>query len=286
MKRLTKLGITAAIVFAVWGASYIALERRVDLLPHNSTEVCKSPSDKETIVFFGDSLTHGTLGYNFVDDLAQRPAFSQIRLINAGLNASLAYNLRARLPQVLPCAAKKVFVLIGTNDANGSLDDDKAQFYIKRMKLPQTPTLEWFESNLTNVVQSLSAGARVYVSSVPPIGEVLSSRANVRVRLYNSSIRRIASESGAVYVPFYETLVTRLLADSQPPKDICESRYYFELGVLMRYVFRMEWNSISDTLGLNTLVDCVHLNERGGRVLADVAQEALLSQEPQPANVK
>ncbi|MBL8162346.1 MAG: hypothetical protein JNJ61_10210, partial [Anaerolineae bacterium] len=73
------------------------------------------------ILFFGDSLTQGTIGVNYVDKLAR--ALPQHTLINKGINGDTSLNLYRRTQEdVIALRPDLVFVMVGINDALSNVE--------------------------------------------------------------------------------------------------------------------------------------------------------------------
>lgn len=95
------------------------------------------------IVFFGDSLTWGGYGGNFVDIIRNlRPDHE---IINAGVGGDTVINLNKRLEDdVLAHEPDGVFVMVGGNDAISYSQPDTRSYYRRRHSAPDgimTPDL-------------------------------------------------------------------------------------------------------------------------------------------------
>jgi len=86
------------------------------------------------LVCYGDSLTHGSVSSNWVDQLQDR--FSHMTVLNAGVNSETAVAAHERLESVLACKPSAVTVLIGTNDLIGSLASCAADMYAFESERP------------------------------------------------------------------------------------------------------------------------------------------------------
>ena len=95
-----------------------------------------------TVACFGDSLTRGSVSYNWVKRLSSTFADQGLTFLNFGKNGELAYNLLQRIDEVIEVKPDIVRLLVGSNDAMGSLDDDSRVFYTKLGKLPKAPNLD------------------------------------------------------------------------------------------------------------------------------------------------
>ena len=106
------------------------------------------------VACIGDSITHGRIGFNWVDTLRTRlPAH---HFVNAGINGNVAWQVNERLDPVLACKPDIAIVLIGTNDAMASHNPDWGARYKRSNKLPEVPTLDGYATQLETLLRRLS----------------------------------------------------------------------------------------------------------------------------------
>lgn len=87
------------------------------------------------IIFFGDSLTWGGYGGNFVDLVAER--LPEHDIINAGQGGNTVVNLLRRVEEdVIAKAPDAVFVMIGGNDSISYSQPETRPYYKKSMGIP------------------------------------------------------------------------------------------------------------------------------------------------------
>jgi lysophospholipase L1-like esterase len=181
---------------------------------------------QEAVVMAGDSLTHGTIGFSYVNILSEELDKKKFRLVNAGVIAHLAWNLSERLDEIIECKPSIITILIGTNDANATRSEKEGKAYLKNSKLPRMPDCVWFEETLQSVVNRLQSETAAYIAllSMPTIGEVPSHPA-FRLSLdYGRIVREIARKTGVSYLPLQEQMVEYLEHSPSSPK------YPFESG--------------------------------------------------------
>jgi lysophospholipase L1-like esterase len=228
---------------------------------------------KKTVVCLGDSLTRGRVSFDYVSLLAQTQ--EGCSFLNAGVNRELSYNVLQRTEAVIRSRPDAITLLVGTNDANASLDPDYARRAMKRMNLPRVPDPGWFQENLFELVSRLQAGtdAELALLSIPPIGEELEHRSVKRAGEYSRIIRRVAETTRVHYLPLYETMIDELKENPGNPRTTYDRwRFVVYKSLLMRRVFRRSLDSISEANGFRLLVDFIHLNGRGGRIVAELIQ--------------
>lgn len=111
-----------------------SLYNKATRLPENRPEAVSSQAvdtDKKVVVCLGDSLTHGRVSHNYVDELDERFP-DDYMFVNAGINSELAFNVLQRIETVIALKPEYITVLIGTNDALGTLGEQSAQRYIEK----------------------------------------------------------------------------------------------------------------------------------------------------------
>ena len=239
-------------------------------------------NDKQrpVLVLLGDSITHGRIGVNYVDIVADQLEDRDLEIINAGINSELAWNALQRLNEVIHCEPDIVTVLIGTNDANATMSKDIMRGYIRNMKLPREPSSEWYRRALISIVEGLKAKttARIALLSIPTIGEDTSNPAFIRSSDYSEVVKEVAGETDVTYLPLHEKMAEYL------HKTHGNARYPYEKykigiikAVISRYLFRRSWDGIARGSGFTLHVDYLHLNTAGARMVADLISDFIQS---------
>ena len=232
----------------------------------------------------GSSSTAGQgQAFGWIDELKRRPQNQGIDFRNLGVGGDLAYNALQRVPAVIASHPDKVIILIGANDALTMVFANARRVLAGWMKhLPRAPSTEWFRENLEATVDRLKreTTARIALSSLGPIGEDPDSsnpvqRAlNERIAELSGIIKETAASNQLAYIPFYEAFRDQLIAS--PGKAFTEFRFLpIYLDTLRFYVLRRSSDEIAQANGWRFHVDGVHLNRRGGMILANLVQEFL-----------
>jgi lysophospholipase L1-like esterase len=237
----------------------------------------------KTCVCFGASLTAGTVSYNFLHLLKARPALVNTRFINRGVNGDVAWSGLQRLDEVIEDRPDYISILIGTNDVNSTLGEENRLRYRDFYKLPQDPTMEWYEESLREIVVRLKkeTSAKIALMSLSVIGEDLAHRANAQVVKYNAVIRQIAEEEGVAYLPLFERMVEYL---DEHAGERTAPRLEYRPGLhnigtaMMLHSSGLSWDDISKRNGLLLTTDTLHLNSVGAGMIADLVEEWLTSQ--------
>jgi lysophospholipase L1-like esterase len=242
-------------------------------------------NDKQrpVLVLLGDSITHGRIGVNYADMVADQLESRNLEIVNAGINSELAWNALQRLNEVIDCDPDIVTVLIGTNDANATMSKDIMRGYIKSMKLPREPSSEWYRSSLTSIVEDLKikTKAKIALLSIPTIGEDTNDPAFVRSSDYSLIVKEVAEETDSTYLPLHEEMIEYLHKTHGSAKYPYE-KYKIGIikGIISRYLFRRSWDDIARGSGFTLHVDYLHLNTAGARMVADLISDFIRSTLP------
>jgi lysophospholipase L1-like esterase len=232
----------------------------------------------KTVVCFGASLTAGTVSFDYVELLQSRPELAGYRFINHGENGDLAWNGLQRLDQVIAERPDFVSIMIGTNDANATLSERNRLRYVSFNHLPvRHPDLRWYEENLREIVARLQreTTAKLALMTLAPIGEDPEHEAWGRVIEYNEVIVRVAKDAGVPCLPLHERMVAYLReheADraALPPRLAYRDGLH-NVGIAVALHARgLSWDEVSARNGLLLTTDCLHLNSRGGGMIADL----------------
>jgi lysophospholipase L1-like esterase len=236
------------------------------------------PQDKKIVVCFGDSITHATVSFDYVGYLANDPDLQNFVFVNEGINSRLVYNLLQVVDKVVALKPQYIFVLIGTNDLKGSLNDKEYQRYNDLWKLPQKPTKEWFTENYKKLVSILKTqtNAKIVLISLPPLGENIDSIPFKLTIEYSNIIRDIAKKEKLDYIGLNEILTRDLIREGKRDIAPYETGLWFMYSAIMQhYLLGKDWDEISDARGLTYMTDDIHLNGRGGKILAAAIKEIL-----------
>jgi lysophospholipase L1-like esterase len=245
----------------------------------------QSGNDKQrpVLVLLGDSITHGRIGVNYADMVADQLESRNLEIVNAGINSELAWNALQRLNEVIDCEPDIVTVLIGTNDANATMSKDIMRGYIKSMKLPREPSSEWYRSSLTSIVEDLKIKTKTKIAllSIPTIGEDTNDPAFVRSSDYSLIVKEVAEETDSTYLPLHEEMIEYLHKTHGSAKYPYE-KYKIGIikGIISRYLFRRSWDDIARGSGFTLHVDYLHLNTAGARMVADLISDFIRSTLP------
>jgi lysophospholipase L1-like esterase len=223
------------------------------------------------VICLGDSITRGQVS---VDDVAMlRERLTEATVVNAGVNYEPSSELVKRLDGIVAQDPDVVTVLIGTNDANATLSEKRAQALRKRWKLSADPTPDSYAANLRAVVRRLQEAttARVALLSPPVLGEDLDSVALRRTVEYSEIVRKVAADQGVTYLPLNERMIADL-AGTTPGMRYRPDGAQAQRAAIQHFVLRRSLDAISRSRGLRLTTDMVHLNTRGATMVADLIE--------------
>jgi lysophospholipase L1-like esterase len=239
----------------------------------------------KTVVCFGASLTAGTVSFDYVELLQSRPELAGYRFINHGVNGDLAWNGLQRLDQVIAEQPDFVSILIGTNDANATLSERNRVRYVSFNHLPvEYPDLRWYEENLREIVGRLQreTHAKLALMTLAPIGEDPAHEAWVRLVEYNDVIARVARDADLPCLPLHERMAAYLReheADraALPPRLAYRDGLHNVGNAVALHSQGLSWDEVSARNGLLLTTDTLHLNSRGGGMIADIITDWLVT---------
>jgi lysophospholipase L1-like esterase len=236
------------------------------------------------VACLGSSSTAGQgQAFGWIDELSRRPQNNRFKFLNLGVGGDLAYNAIERMPNVVAARPDKVVILLGANDVLTLVFENVRRLVGGLMKrLPRDPSPEWFQENLEAIVKGLKleTSSQIGLCSLGSIGEDPDStnpvqhELNVRVEQFSAIIKEVARVESVSYIPFYERLGERIVAS--PGQALTAFRFLPVYRDTFRYfVLRRTSDEIGTANGWQFHVDGVHLNRRGGMVLAGLVQEFL-----------
>ena len=236
-------------------------------------------NDKPVVVCCGDSITHGHIGYDWVSSLRDKDN-SKI-YINAGINADLTWNLNQRLDDIIKHNPDYITILIGTNDAIGSQPVKLIQdYYIQTKNLPQVPSIKWFEEQIEIFVKEVkeNTSAKIAITTLPWLGEQKDASIINVIKNHNKIIKRIAVQYDLFILDLFSKFKEQIASNDSIPYTTSEFRRLRGLrAVILYYIFGWSWTKIGKKYKLKLLCDHIHLNEKGGDLMEQLAKEFLSS---------
>ena len=238
----------------------------------------------ESVACIGSSTTASKGTYQWIPELQSRPQNGRFRFANYGVGGDLSFTTVRRLRPVIATQPDRVIILIGTNDILASVFGNFRRFVRLWKGLPQEPTVQRFEQNLQLITRRLrrETNARIALSSLAPVGEdphstdPVQSRLNELCAAYNDAIREVSAREGTDYIAFYESFRDQLECATTAKAFTRFSFGAFYRDYLVReMILRRNFDEISRINGWEFHIDGIHLNTRGGRILAEAVQQFL-----------
>jgi lysophospholipase L1-like esterase len=233
---------------------------------------------RKIVVCLGASIVRGQVSFNFVNYLAQKNELQDFQFVNGGINSDLAYNLLERLDPVISCKPAYIIIQVGTDDLIGSLYPKLADYYKWTKQLPRKPDIVWYTENLSQIVENLKqrTTAKIALVALPMLGEAVNSDINREVQRYNAVIQKVASQEKVSYLSVYDQQVQYLLRSPRTSAPEYNGNYkQIAKSVVDHLVFRKSLDEIARKNGYLLHTDGIHLNTRGGMMMADQVEEFL-----------
>ena len=232
------------------------------------------------IACIGDSLTHGNIGDCWVENL--RREFPEDVFLNEGINGDVVWQVQQRIKPILDCKPDVVLLMIGSNDAMASFDNDSGKRYKRNNKLPEVPTFKSYQKLLPELIDSLSDVSKIALCTIPPIGENKDSAVNNHVKKYNEFIELTAKNKNITLLPVSRFLWEDLSIRTYPfksdydPRSLPIIRRIFG-GLVHHYIFKKSWDDVAKSKGQWLLFDQIHLGERGAKIVFNIAKKYISS---------
>lgn len=220
----------------------------------------RKPDGRPTVVAAGSSSTQGTLGADWVGALRERPEYREYEFVNAGINGNTSADLRRRVDtDIVACQPTAVTILIGGNDVRDGVP------------------LDQYRDNLGAIVDRVKSRttARIALLSLPPLGEDLDAELNQKLTAYNTVIKETATRAQVDYLPVHEQLADLLLQRGGDPAPYDFSFLLAFGAATQHYLFGQSWDEVARNGGRELHVDHIHLNDRGGAIIAELAAQWL-----------
>jgi lysophospholipase L1-like esterase len=209
---------------------------------------------------FGDSITEGKPGVSYVKYLDG---------INFGLGGDTVLNLTKRLDALNFEKYDELVIEIGTNDillpflrSYSKMWERSIESIIKSGRVP-SETKDEFENNYEKMINKVKH-KKVYVVSIPMIGEILNSDLNKKVHEYNEIIIKMCKRYNVKYIDFNswqkEVVKNSNTFISKNPFGMVLDSIFVRTPLISKITSKMR--------NLVTTIDGVHLNDYGAYNLA------------------
>ncbi|MBZ0289475.1 MAG: hypothetical protein K8I30_17775, partial [Anaerolineae bacterium] len=213
------------------------------------------------IVFFGDSLTQGTMGVSYVDKVAK--GLRGHHFINAGVNGDTSLNLYRRLDKdVIAHRPDGVFLMIGVNDAISHVETAARPYFqlVKRIPNGKMSPIAFRENMRAILARLQTVKIRAWVA-LPPL-EYNPTQVEA-MRAINTQTAQICADMGVSTLDLMALLVPPVVPERPPVRlSTYSSNLFRALGL-------RDYERLREAGGFTYSFDGVHLTETGAQRIAD-----------------
>ena len=279
---MTNIILLVLIAVAILVAAAFLYVSKIISLPPEGRAVdylnIKSKNNQRVIACIGDSLTHGNIGVSWIEQL--RKEFPSDIFLNEGINGDVVWQVHQRLEPILNSKPDVVVLMIGSNDVMASYNSKSGERYKRNNNLLDIPTFQSYQKLLLELLDKLISVDKVFLCTLPPIGEIKDSQVNQHVNKFNDFIRKTAQERDLSILPVSESLWIDLalrefscINDYDPNSIPLMRRIYG--GVMHHYIFKQPWDKIARSKGQWLLFDQIHLGERAANIVFHLVKNAI-----------
>lgn len=232
-------------------------------------QFCNSKQQLPGIIFLGDSLTQGSMSFDYVSQLTAR--YPAMHIINAGKNARLSAQLLPQIDSLRACNVSEVVIFIGDNDIFAHSFPKYARFYRKHWNMQETPSPATFLRNIDHIAAILKQQG-IKATFVSPALIAGSGRFRDAPQ-YIAGLKAITAQYGAGYLALNEEITKKYTLNPHMNAACATGVEYNRfiknnyLSLFKKYWLGESWGSIARARRLEFTHDCVHLDEAGGQIL-------------------
>jgi len=279
MTNIILLVLIAVVILVA--AAFLYVSRIISLPPEGRAVDylnIKSKNNQRVIACIGDSLTHGNIGVSWIEQL--RKEFPSDIFLNEGINGDVVWQVHQRLEPILNSKPDAVVLMIGSNDVMASYNSKSGERYKRNNNLLDIPTFQSYQKLLLELLDKLISVDKVFLCTLPPLGEIKDSQVNQHVNKFNDFIRKTARERDLSILPVSESLWIDLALREFPcindydPNSIPLMRRIYG-GVMHHYIFKQPWDKIARSKGQWLLFDQIHLGERAANIVFHLVKNAI-----------
>jgi hypothetical protein len=215
---------------------------------------------------------------SWVDQL--RHEFPSDIFLNEGINGDVVWQVHQRLEPILKSHPDVVILMIGSNDAMASFNTKSGERYKRNNNLLEIPTFQSYKKLLLELLDKLRSVDKVFLCTLPPIGENKDSQVNHHVNKFNDFITKTAQERDLSILPVSESFWSDLALREFPcineynPNSIPLIRRIYG-GVIHHYIFKQSWDKIARSKGQWLLFDQIHLGERAASIVFNLVKKEI-----------
>ena len=217
------------------------------------------------ILFIGDSITEGKIGIGYVDIIQHK--FPEFQCQNYGSGGDTLSGIFTRLLKILRTHTEKYDIIVieaGHNDLFLPYVKRKWKFTSIRKVTPLNKIKDFYDNGLRTV--SLHSKAKIIITTLSCLGEVLNSPINQIRRSVNDQIKEVGLKHGA-YIADVSPIFDKILRKSISSYNLLNHPLNLPLDYFRSK--RMNWvEKISKKRRLVLTIDGGHLNSKGAIIYA------------------
>lgn len=257
----------------------ISLLKRIHQLPDNHINLSQ-PTEMPRVLFLGDSLTQGSVSFNYVEQLQRSlPCY---QFINGGTNGDLAHNLLKHMRKIEALQPSIIYIMIGTNDVLSKLSlIDRIYFMVTRslLSVPSENAYAFAVEKVIRKINSISPRSRVAFLPIPYFeSNNSSSQINTYVDEYNTKLKALAIQYNITYIEIdFGLCKGNVISKSTGirPRLLWGINIYRSAWLLFKKDLRP--HEVSQHLGYSWTTDGIHLNSDIGLRIVDMLQNHIQS---------
>lgn len=223
-------------------------------------------SQSKTSVFacIGDSLTRGRVSANYLNLLEEIKPHT--KFLNYGEDGALVADALKRSSEFLEQQPEGVIVMLGTNDVRYTFSKAKA-----KRQTQKEASADNFKENIEKLVRVFkeTTGVKIIVVGIPLLDESFKSGVEPLVEVFNNILRDICLKHKITFVDVHTPMRLDLKNSTFiPPRGYADVKASVYLALVLKKVFRLTWNQISDLRKSYYHTDFAHLNDRAAKIIA------------------
>jgi len=236
----------------------------------------------KSVIFLGDSLTEGSLSYDWVNNINKDIKLFDV--INKGTNGLTVCTLYDKLlNEITFDNPDYVVLMIGGNDIIGSMSEENGIFYMKIAPNIQNeePSLDNYVRYLREIINKLDRdlplNTYLIVLSAPPIGEGGENSKEWKLGgIFNNECKLIVNDS--THRVIYKDLFNAVLIDMN--KHINKQYTNFKLSIATMYIasflsYFFTWETVRWIIGFKYTTDGVHFGKEFGNICEGLVLETI-----------
>lgn len=212
----------------------------------------------------GDSLTRGQASANYLHLLEKlKPG---VDFLNYGVDGELVADAQLRAEELLKSQPDGIIIMLGTNDVRHTFSKAKAK---RQSQIDASANT--FRANMEKLIGYFqeNSKAKLVVVGIPFLDESFKSGVEVLVAEFNEILRETCLCHKLTFVDVHAPMLSDFKNSKfHPPKVFKDVKATVYRALVLKKVFRLSWNQISDLQKSYFHTDFAHLNDRAAKIIA------------------